>query len=314
MNKTAHSVMVVSLSAAAGLVGCEAAEEELDPAEAVAAVELAETQSGTMPGGLLPFGLDEIEAGMSPEEAAEQVAATAEASFEPEGCATAEHDQNVVVYSLDGCIVRHGLGKVLHPDKGQAQRHGASGSFELTFAKAAEGFAIQIVGSAVTGRKGPLEISGTAELVFEGTLRTLSVTTKGEGRTPWGLPITRHAHHLRTYDSDTECLGLHGQWRFVTPWGARVRSVSGYQQCGDLCPEAGGELKGPARLRHRHGHRGQGDHGDRGERGGSGKGGRKRAGTEVDVTVQFDGSAEAQWSSSDGQAGTFPLSCEPPTG
>jgi len=320
MNKTARSMMVVSLSAAAGLVGCEA-EEAIDPAEAVAAVELAETQGGTIPGGLLPFALGDIEAGMTPEQAAEQVAATAEATFEPEGCATAEHDQNVVVYTLAECIGRHGLGKVLHPDKGQCHRHGMSGSFTLTFAEASKGFAIDIVGSQVTGRKGAFGITGTAELSFEGSLRSLSVTTEGQGDGALGSMHTRHSHHLRTYDSETDCTTLDGQWRFVRMGEVRERTVSAYRQCGEGCPEAGGEMKGPARHRHRHRHGGDGDkggHGDKGgqgakggqgERGGHGKGG----GSDVDVTVRFDGSAEAQWSSSDGQEGTFPLACEPVT-
>jgi len=275
--------------AAALLVGC-GDDDELDPAEAVAAVELAETQSGLMPGGLLPIALWEIEQGMTPEQAAQQAGDTVGVMFEPEGCASAEVDGAAVVYSLDGCLMRRGLGSILHPDHGRHQRHGMAGTFRLTFGATAEGFEVDIAGSDITGRKAAFDVVGKAQLSVDGSKRKLSVVSDGTGTTRCGGQVTRSGSHTRSYDTESGCIRLEGSWKLNGPNGEKERTVSGYGRCGDGCPEAGGQMTGEGmrqRHRNRNRNRGGGDHTGGGER------------------------PQARWSSSDGDSGTIQLQCTP---
>ena len=299
--------------------GCGTDEETFDPGEAVASVEQAETQSGTMPGGLLPISLSDFEAGMSTEQAAQQVADTVPTVFEPEGCATATVTGSQVQYTLNACILSRGLGRLLPGGPVHHHHRLISGSFTLTFEPLANqrkgtGFEIAITGSDVTGRHASFELSGQAELTVQGTLRTLLLSTEGTGSGRGGHTITRTATHTRTWDEATDCVTIDGQWQFQTPRGTRERSISGFKRCGDGCPEAGGTLIGEGkRHRHRHGKgmKGKGERGEGKHGGGKRGGGRGAQAQDVDVTVSFDGSAVATWSSSDGHSGQIPLSCTP---
>jgi len=292
------------------LVGCSDEEGEVDPVEALAAVELAETQAGLMPGGLMPIALEDYAEEMTADEAAQKTAERAQSSFEPEGCVTATAEGPQVVYALDSCTVRRGLGAILESEHRHGPHRTVSGTFTLTFTPTRGGFHIDIVGEDITGRHASFDVAGAAELVIDGAGRLLGVSTEGTGVGPDGQTITRAGEHLRTWNTDTQCFTLDGRWTFQTPRGDRARTVTDYERCGEACPKAGGQItREGARLRHHH-------HGEKGEGRGHGKGhgrGGKRAEPpeEVTVTVELDGSSQAPWSSSDGQSGVMDLDCTP---
>lgn len=314
---------------AGSLPSCSHSEsQEVDPSVAVAAVELSEAEGGVVPEALLPRVLPIPLEGDQPatsEDAAASVADAIPGAFTPEGCATAEVDGAVVTYVLDGCKPSHGVGRELHAHHGREGRHAMNASFTLTFAETDTGYAITIEGTRVKGDDEELSITGDATLDFDGTERVLEVSTDAEGTDRDGGAMTRTAHHVRSFDTETSCYSLDGEWVTTTPddadesSGSDERSVSDFVQCGGACPGSGtviGEIGHGMRYGGRHGGGGhRGGHGGCGRHGGMNDGAAGERGwadaAGVTVTVEFDGSAEAEWTASNGDSGVLPLDCEP---
>lgn len=300
------------------VAACTPESESVDPASTVAAIELAEVQSGLLPDALLPkafpLSLEGTDPGTTPEQAAESVAVAVESGFEPAGCASASVDGASVSYVLQGCRPSRGLGTMLHPDHGRGKRHSMSATFTLTFQAIDGGLSATIAGTKVGGRGAEHEISGQAKLLFDGDLRTLVVETEGTGIAGNGQTLSRKSSHTRTYDVASDCFTLDGQWLMTGPHGSRERSVSGYRQCGDFCPESG-TLVGEGMPQRHGGRRGGGGGGAKmggnGECGGGGPPTDAGNARDVIVTVELDGSAEASWSTDAGESGAIPLACTP---
>lgn len=124
-----------------------------------------------------------------------------------------------------------------------------------------------------------MDIDATGVLHWEGTTRVLDVTTNGQGTGPRGNTFTRSGDYTATWDSGSECFGLDGSWS--TTIGARRWStdVVAFEKCGDSCPAEGGHVSYHGGL------------------------------SGVTIDVDFDGSAEASWETSNGRSGTLALYC-----
>jgi len=166
--------------------------------------------------------------------------------------------------------------------------NGCSGRFGLahvtetlvvTLTDTSAGVGVSVTGTGLKVNRATLDLTATAALTDDGGIHTLVVTTHGQGVGPRGNSFTRDGSYTATHDPATACLSLDGQWA-LEGQGGRGRStmVTGLQRCDGMCPAAGGEIIH------------------------TGVSGRT-------VTVTFDGSAQAAWSSSKGHTGTVELTC-----
>jgi len=121
-----------------------------------------------------------------------------------------------------------------------------------------------------------LVIDATATYTTSGTGHSLVVETSGAGTGPRGNPVDHDGNYTITWDPSTLCRSISGHWQ--TELGARERSNDvSLQRCGTGCPTG--------TITHHF-----------------------TAG--ASLTITFDGTATAQWSSSLGATGTTQLSCQ----
>lgn len=226
---------------------------------------------------------DSVETGES--ESALLVAATdaVGASMTAEEAATAAAGAVDQRFSPAGCAVAEVQGTtVLYTLTDCTGPFGVAridGSVQVTFSVASDGLHATIAGSGVSARGATLELDADALYTESGTARTLTVNTAGTATGPRGRQVERSGSYTVSWDAAAQCASLDGAWS--TEAGARTWSteVSGLQRCADQCPAAGG------RIEHTGGVQG------------------------VTITIEFDGSDTASWSSSRGQSGTIDLMC-----
>jgi len=107
-----------------------------------------------------------------------------------------------------------------------------------------------------------------------GGARSMSVTTNGSGTGPLGNSITRQGTYTITWDQSSET--INGLWSSTS--GERSRAtVKQITRCNQQCPTGS--------ITHNYGGR--------------------------TITIAFDGTAVAKWSSSNGRSGTINLVCTP---
>jgi hypothetical protein len=111
-----------------------------------------------------------------------------------------------------------------------------------------------------------------------GATKTLTVTTSGSGVGLLGNAITRQGSYTVTWDATSMCATLDGSWATTIGTATWSTSVTAFEQCKGACP-AQGTIAHTGGLSH------------------------------VTVTVTFDGSAVAKWSTSSGASGTVNLVC-----
>lgn len=153
-----------------------------------------------------------------------------------------------------------------------------TGSITAVFATAGPALQITATGSGVRVNRAVLDVDAVATVTQSGTTRTVSVTTKGSGTGPRGHHLERHGSYVATKDSATSCATLDGEWALEVGTRERTTTISGLRRCPDACPAGGGTIVHKGLF------------------------GRT-------VTVTFDGSNAARWTTSFGRSGTVDLRC-----
>jgi hypothetical protein len=116
---------------------------------------------------------------------------------------------------------------------------------------------------------------------INGGTKRLAVVTSGSGTGPFGNAISRSGNYVVTWNDATSCFGLDGSWATTVAnhqWSTQVSALS---KCGAQCPAAGGSITHHGGL------------------------------SNLTIHVDFDGSATADWSTSNGYSGTINLLCQP---
>jgi hypothetical protein len=124
-----------------------------------------------------------------------------------------------------------------------------------------------------------LDIDATGTYSVAGTERTLVVSTNGSGTGPRGTTIDHQGNYTVQWDPTTECRSIVGSWETDLTRGTQSASRSNdvdLSRCAGGCPTG--------TLTHHF------------------LGG-------ASITVTFDGTATAQWTSSTGRSGTVALAC-----
>ena len=200
---------------------------------------------------------------------AADLAAAAEARgaarFQPAGCATVTVAGTTVTTTLDDCSGRFGL---LH----------VTGTIVSVFTDASDGVHVTATAQGLAVNRATLDINASGVITEQAGVRTLVVTTQGQGVGPRGHAFTRQGSYTIVRDLATSCISLDGQWQVDVAGLSRTTSVTGLRRCDGACPAAGGQIVYT-------GFRGR------------------------TLTLTFDGSADATWTSSTGATGTIPLPC-----
>ena len=153
-----------------------------------------------------------------------------------------------------------------------------TGTIVSVFSDASDGVHVAATAHGLAVNRATLDIDATAVITEQGSVRTLTVTTQGSGVGPRGNSFTRQGSYTIVRDLATSCIAVDGQWQLEVSGLSRTTTVTGLHRCDGACPAAGGEIVHT-------GFRGR------------------------TVTLTFDGTAEAAWTSSTGHTGTISLAC-----
>ena len=154
-----------------------------------------------------------------------------------------------------------------------------TGTLVAELADGTDGIHITVSGNALKANRATLDVNATAVLSTDGAKCRMVVTTQGSGVTARGNAFARAGTYTIERDPATACVSLDGVWQLDLDTGrTRSTTATGLLRCPDACPAAGGTIVHTGLL------------------------GRT-------VTVTFDGSAAASWTSSTGRSGTVDLTC-----
>ena len=154
-----------------------------------------------------------------------------------------------------------------------------TGTVVVQYSLAADGIHAHATADNLMVNGATMDIDAQAVYSQNGTQKRLAVTTSGSGTGPRGNSITRTGNYVLTYDSASNCLGLDGQWATNIAGYQWSTQVSAFEKCAASCPAAGGSITHHGGL------------------------------SGITITVDFDGSATASWSTSNGHSGTIGLLC-----
>jgi len=152
-----------------------------------------------------------------------------------------------------------------------------TGVMELTVTAATTG-AITVHGTSsdLQVNRADLVVDATATYSVTNTSHTLTVSTSGTGTGPRGNAVDHEGDYTLTWDPATMCHSINGHWQ--TDLGARERSNDvALQRCAGGCPTG--------TVTHHY------------------LGG-------ASLSVTFDGTATARWTTSTGASGTTALGCQ----
>lgn len=216
----------------------------------------------------------------SAEDMAEGTAGTA---VDAAALATRAETRAATRYQPAGCATTTRQGNVLtHVLNACSGRRGLvqmTGTVIVTFADVATGVQVTVVSDDLKVNRATMDVNATGLRSVDGTKTTLTVTSTGDGVGPRGNHFVRTGQFTAVADTATECLELNGSWQLTVGGASRSTTINGLQVCKDTCPSMG-------TIDHR-GFRGR------------------------EVTVTFDGSAEASWTSSAGRSGSVEMQCVP---
>lgn len=200
------------------------------------------------------------------EDAAAKAAERMEARLSPEGCADITVGGATLTAVLNGCTGRLGLRRL-------------TGTLSVTFSIEEGAVHAEASATGMQVNRATMDINSSLVRMREGDLLVTSVSTRGTGTGPRGKAITREGDYSVTYDPDTECRTLVGEWKTTVGENEWMTQVTGLKRCMYECPADGGKIVHSNSAKDR------------------------------TITITFDGSAEAKWSSSTGKTGAETLYC-----
>ena len=155
-----------------------------------------------------------------------------------------------------------------------------TGSVVVTYSADSAGIHAAAVANGLLVNGATMNLNSNADYTVNGSAKKLVVATNGSGTGAFGNAITRNGSYTLTWDDASMCGTLDGAWSTQIGSNTWSTSIANYAQCKYHCPSSG-------TLSHT---------------GGLSK---------VTITVSFDGSSNATWSTSRGHSGTIALFCAP---
>jgi hypothetical protein len=152
-----------------------------------------------------------------------------------------------------------------------------TGELDLAISVTTAGaISVHATSSGLQVNRAELVVDATATYAVSGTEHTLTVQTSGSGTGPRGTTVDHEGNYTIQWDTASQCRSIDGHWQ--TEIGVRERSNDvSVHRCSGGCPTG--------TITHHF-----------------------LAG--ASLTVTFDGTATAAWSTSTGKTGTTQLSCQ----
>jgi hypothetical protein len=152
-----------------------------------------------------------------------------------------------------------------------------TGAMTVTYIVDAQGVHTQTAATGFALNQSTLDIDATTTYTTAGGTRTVAVSTQSSGTGPLGHHITRQGDYTTTWTAS--CHTLNGTWTTTSSNLSGSTTVNQVTRCDGGCPASGGSVIQANR-------------------------------DGVTVTIAYDGSAIAHWSTATG-SGTITLTCIP---
>ncbi len=187
-----------------------------------------------------------------------------------------------VYFQPASCVTATAAGNVvtyvLDDCTGPHGRLHMSGTATATITVDAMGsYVVDVAGTGLMVNGATLDLAAHGVFSVSGTTKQVVVTTMGQGVGPRGHVITRGGDYTISW-SDTQCRDFDGAWSTDVGGLHWSTTVSGLHRCAGMCPASG-------TISHTGGISG------------------------VTLTITFDGTSTAAWTSSRGRSGTIDLLC-----
>ena len=185
-------------------------------------------------------------------------------------------------YQPASCVVAVAVGNVvtytLTDCSGPWGLAHVSGVATVTYTVRSDGIHAAITANALAVNGASLDFDSQAVYSVSGSHKQLSVSSDGSGTGARGYGITRKGDYTASWNTSTECATLDGAWSTTIGTAVWSTTVAGYARCKSACPTAG-TITHTGGLSHE------------------------------TLTLKFDGSADAGWSSTRGDSGSVVLFC-----
>lgn len=140
------------------------------------------------------------------------------------------------------------------------------------------GVQVVLTGDDVHVNASTIHLDATVTATMANGVKTAQVTSNIDGVGPRGGALARQGQYTVTYDATSGCVTLNGTWTSTAAARTSSTVVTGYQRCQGTCPSSGGSVV-------------------------------HTSGSTV-VTLAYDGSSTAQWTTKAGRSGTVTLQCQ----
>jgi hypothetical protein len=154
-----------------------------------------------------------------------------------------------------------------------------SGTVAIAFSRAADGLHAAATGRGLSINGASVDLDVQSVYTLSNGVKQLVLTTNALGTSAHGITLSRSGQYTVTWDSAMGCLGLAGNWSTTVAGVTWMTDAMGYRRCQAQCPAAGGSIAWTG----------------------------ARSG--LSLTVHFDGSNQATWSTSQQRSGTVALDC-----
>jgi hypothetical protein len=156
-----------------------------------------------------------------------------------------------------------------------------SGTVEADYTVDTAGVHVHATGSGLMANQAVFDLDATGVFKINGMTRQLHVTTMSSGTGARDVMFTRQGDYDLTWDEGAACMDLAGTWSTTIGALSWSTTVANYTRCAGGCPMNGASLTTTI--------------------GANG----------FSVTITWDGTAVASWSTSKGRHGTITLTCTP---
>jgi hypothetical protein len=263
--------IIVVTLAATGCAPEESPEEAAEHA-------VASMSAVTLEGALLAASTRALKTEGTPDRAARETVDGIDAILRPEDvpqkpktCVSATADGAKVAMHLESCDGPRGLYRL-------------SGDVRVVYGVGLRGLMARMTAEDLRVDRWKLNMRAEARRASEGPREILEAVTDAAVRGLARRDFRRRGRYVLSWTEDAggqdECVSVDGEWSTTVAETAWSTQVIGVQRCGRGCPDAG-------QIIH------------------------ENTGADVSITITFDGSRDAAWTTSRGERGTLLLECSP---
>jgi hypothetical protein len=254
------TALFVSFTLVAPIAGCRLGSAyEILAQQAADSVDSVQSESA-----MLIAATEGADPDMSGSEAAAASVEHAHGFFRPAGCLVTTVSGSTAVYALDDCTGPYGLAHV-------------TGTVTVEYSRQGDGLGYVASTQGLDVNSATVDFENHGVYTRTGTTHELRGSVSGTAIGPRGHVLTREGERTFTWDSESECMALEGDWVTAVDGRSWTTEVRALEKCVHRCPADGGTVVWTS---------------DRDS-----------------LRFEFDGTAAASWSTDSGKTGTVDLTC-----